>query len=84
MAERSEKFYVCDCCGQERITPVRGGERGPVQYSAIISEDVGVAGGAVIKWSDLCQTCHAELARATSELRRFQKSAREARREATP
>jgi hypothetical protein len=78
MASRTEEFYVCDCCGKERIQPVRGAERGPVRYEAWISEDFSVAGGTVINWRDLCQDCHRELARVTSELRKFQAEAQRA------
>lgn len=76
MAERTKTFYVCDCCGAEDITPVRGGERGPIRYEISVSEDVGVAGGRIIGWSDLCEECHEAAARFASEMRKYQKSAR--------
>lgn len=82
MGRKTEEFYVCDCCGKERIDPVRGGEHGPVRYTAKIHEDVGVTGGRIIDWTDLCNDCHYHLAKAASALRSYQQEARAAARAA--
>jgi hypothetical protein len=78
MGQKTENFYVCDCCGAERIDPVRGSERGPTKYEIFASEDMGVAGGAVIKWKDLCKDCHRIAARFVSDMRKHQNSVRAA------
>ena len=75
MAEKTEKFFVCDCCGKERIEPVRGNDRGPTRYTMHLTEDFGVAGGQ-ITWKDLCGYCNSKLGRFVNDIRAFQKDAR--------
>lgn len=76
MAKHSREFYTCDCCGVEMDQPVRGGERGPIAYSAIISQDVGVAGGPIVKWQELCETCNSHLGKVADELSAHAKALR--------
>jgi len=58
MAEKTRKYYTCDRCRVEMDQPVRGNERGPIAYTLTLSEDVGVAGGAVANWQHLCGRCN--------------------------
>ena len=77
MAEHTRKFYTCDRCGVEMDQPVRGAERGPTAFTLRASQDCGVAGGVMIGWDHLCESCNTFVA---EEIRRLADGQRTARR----
>ena len=68
MAKKTYTKYICDRCGVEMDAPVRGAERGPTAFSMSASSDVGVAGGPLFKWDELCSLCNSFVGDLASRL----------------
>jgi len=79
MAKVTRTFHVCDRCKVEMDDYVRGSERGPTRFQMTANQDVGVAGGTMIEWIELCSECNAYLGSVIAEMNRLAKRKQEAR-----
>ena len=80
MAKVTRTFHVCDRCKVEMDGPVMGRERGPTRFQMTATQDMGIAGGTLIEWLELCSECNAYLGAVVAEMNRMAKRKQEARR----
>ena len=79
MAKVTRTFHVCDRCKVEMDGPVMGDERGPTRFQMTATQDMGIAGGTLIEWLELCSECNEYLGSVIAEMNGGVKRKREAR-----
>ena len=68
MAKVTKTFHVCDRCKVEMDGPVMGRERGPIRFQMTATQDMGIAGGTLIDWLELCSECNEYLGSVIAEM----------------
>ena len=79
MAKVTRTFHVCDRCKVEMDGPVMGAPGGSTRFQMTATQDMGIAGGTLIEWLELCSECNEYLGSVIAEMNGGVKRKREAR-----